>query len=294
MTAIGMIGLGHMGAGVARNLLKGGHELTVWNRSPAPVEALVRDGARRAATPADVFAAAEVVFSMLADDAVVEAVIVGSGALEAARPGAIHVNLATISVALADRLDSLHREHGLGYVACPVLGRPDAAAAGGLAAMPAGEPAAVEKVRPLIELIARRLFPMGELPSRANVVKLACNFALAAMIETLGEAGTLVAANGVRPEALFEVMTQTLFAAPAYKTYAPLIAEQRFSPAGFAMPLGLKDVRLALQAAEAKHAPMPIASVVRDQFLAGIAHGDGELDWSAVAMVSRRAAGLAD
>jgi 3-hydroxyisobutyrate dehydrogenase-like beta-hydroxyacid dehydrogenase len=160
--------------------------------------------------------------------------------------------------------------------------------------LPAGEPAAVDKVRPLIEIISRRLFPMGERPSHANVVKLACNFALAAMIETLGEAGTLVAANGVAPEALFEVMTETLFAAPAYKTYAPLIAEQRFSPAGFALPLGLKDMRLALQAAEAQHAPMPIASVLRDQFLAAIAHGDGELDWSAVSMVSRRAAGLAD
>jgi 3-hydroxyisobutyrate dehydrogenase-like beta-hydroxyacid dehydrogenase len=132
---------------------------------------------------------------------------------------------------------------------------------------------------------------MGEQSSGANVVKLACNFALAAMLETLGEAGALAATNGVAPETLFEVMTETVV--PAYKTYAPLITERRFRPASFALPLGFKDVRLALQAAEAKHAAMPIASVLHDQLLAAIAHGDSELDWSALSMVAFRAAGLA-
>jgi 3-hydroxyisobutyrate dehydrogenase-like beta-hydroxyacid dehydrogenase len=231
---------------------------------------------------------------MLADDGVIEAVILDSGALEATRPGSIHVNLATISVAFAERLERLHRERGVTYIAAPVLGRPDVAAAGGLAVMPAGDPAAIEKVRPLLELFADRIFPMGDAPSRANVAKLACNFALAAMIETLGEAAALALAHGLAPETVFEVMTETAFASPAYKIYAPLIAERRFSPPGFGLPLGFKDVRLALQAAEAKHAPLPIASVLRDQFLAAIAHGDAQLDWSAVSMVASRAAGLGD
>jgi hypothetical protein len=229
----------------------------------------------------------------LADDSVIEAVILDSRALGAARPGGVHVNLATISVAFADRLEQLHRSQGLSYVAAPVLGRPDVAAAGRLIVIPAGDPAAVDKVRPMLELFARRVCPMGERASQANVVKLACNFALAAMLETLGEAGALAASHGVPPATLYDLMTETVFPAPAYQTYAPLIAERRFSPAAFALPLGFKDVRLALQAAEAKHAPMPIASVLRDQFLAAIAHGDGELDWSALSMVAFRAAGLA-
>ncbi len=291
MTTIGMIGLGNMGTGIAQNLLKAGHELIAWNRSPAPVEALVKQGARRAETAAQAFEA-EVVFSMLADDAAIEAAILKSGALDAAKPGVIHVNLATISVAFADRLEQLHRDRGLFYVAAPVLGRPDVAAAGGLTIMPAGDRSAVAKVTPLLELFARRVFPMGERASLANVAKLACNFSLAAMIETLGEAGALAASHGLDPKAVFEVMTETVFAAPAYKIYAPLIAERRFTPPGFALPLGLKDVRLAMEAAEAKHAVLPIAAVVRNQFVAALAHGDEKLDWSAVSMVAFRASGI--
>jgi 3-hydroxyisobutyrate dehydrogenase-like beta-hydroxyacid dehydrogenase len=291
MTTIGFVGLGNMGSGIASNLMAGGHEIVAWNRSPGKVDDLVAKGARRAASAGAAFDA-EVVFSMLADDAAIEAVIVASGALDAARPGATHVNLSTISISLARRLEALHRERGLGYVAAPVLGRPDAAAAGQLVILPAGDPAAVEKVRPLLELFARRVWPVGDEAYRANVIKLGCNFALAAMIETLGEAGALAAAHGVDPKDLFAVMTETLFAAPAYKTYAALIGERRFSPAGFAMPLGLKDVRLALQAGEEKHASLPIGSLLRDRFLEAIAHGDGELDWSALSLVSRRAAGL--
>jgi 3-hydroxyisobutyrate dehydrogenase-like beta-hydroxyacid dehydrogenase len=221
-------------------------------------------------------------------------VIVASGALGAARAGAVHVNLATISVALARRLEDLHRARGLGYVAAPVLGRPDVAAAGGLFVLAAGTPGAVDKARPLLELIGREVRVLGEPAERANVVKLACNFALASMIETLGEAGALAAAHGVAAADLYAVMTDSLFSAPAYKTYAPLIAERRFQPAGFAMSLGLKDVRLALLAAEEKHAPMPVASVLRDQFLSAPAHGDEALDWSALAMVAHRAAGLGE
>ncbi len=288
---IGFLGLGHMGSGLAANLLKSGQEVRVWNRSPGPADALVRKGAVKADSPADAFQA-EVVFSMLADDAAVEQTILKSGALDQARAGAIHVNVATISVALAQRLEQAHADKGLHYVGAPVLGRPDVAAAGQLHALVAGPPEAVAKVRPLIELYAQAVWPVGDEAHKANVVKLACNFSLASMIETLGEAGALAKAWGVEPEILYGVMTGTLFAAPAYKTYAPIIVERRFSPPGFGLPLGLKDVRLALQAGEAKHAPLPVASLLRDHFIEAIALGDGEKDWSALSEVAFHNAGL--
>jgi 3-hydroxyisobutyrate dehydrogenase-like beta-hydroxyacid dehydrogenase len=195
----------------------------------------------------------------------------------------VHANLATISVALAKRLAELHAARGLGYVATPVLGRPDVAAAGQLNVLCAGALSATERVRPLLETFAKGVWPLGEDPVHANVVKLACNFSLASMIETLGEAAALASAYGVEPGDLFAVMTGTLFAAPAYKTYGDIIANAQFSPPGFALPLGFKDVRLALQAGEAQATPLPLASLLRDQFIAAIAHGDGEKDWSALA-----------
>jgi 3-hydroxyisobutyrate dehydrogenase-like beta-hydroxyacid dehydrogenase len=289
---IGFIGLGNMGAGVALNLLRAGHDVRVWNRSPAPVERLVAKGAREAQ---DVPAAldAEVAFSMLASDEAIEQAILAPGALDRARKGLIHVNLATISLALARRLTELHAERELVYVAAPVLGRPDVAAAGELNVLCAGEATAAAHGRPLLQIFAKGVWPLGEDPVRANAVKLACNFALASMIETLGEAAALVSAYGVEPADLFGVMTGTLFAAPAYKTYADIIANRRFTPAGFSAPLGLKDVRLALQAAEARHTPLPVASLLRDRFIEAIALGGADRDWSVLAEGAFRNAGRA-
>jgi 3-hydroxyisobutyrate dehydrogenase-like beta-hydroxyacid dehydrogenase len=287
---IGFIGLGNMGGGIAAKLLQPGRRVRVWNRSPEPVARLVAQGAVAAASPAEALDA-DVTFSMLANDEVFEVVIVESGALDQARTGLIHVNLATVSVALARRMDELHRARGLVYVAAPVLGRPDVAAAGQLNGLCAGPPAAVAIVRPLLEEFTRAVWPLGDDPVRASVVKLACNFALASMIETLGEAGALVAGYGVAPGDLYEVMTGTLFAAPAYKTYAEIIANARFEPAGFKLPLGLKDVRLALQAAEARDTPLPIGSLLRDHFIEEIATGHGEKDWAALAAGAFRRGG---
>jgi 3-hydroxyisobutyrate dehydrogenase-like beta-hydroxyacid dehydrogenase len=279
-----------MGAAIAQNLLdKSGQPVCVWNRSQEPVEALVAKGARKAETPAAAFDAA-VVFSMLADDSVIEQVIVQSGALDAAGKGTVHVNMATISVAMAQRLEQAHKDRGLGYVAAPVLGRPDAAAAGELNVLLAGEPWAVERARPLLDLMSKTVWPLGESASRANLVKLACNFSIASVIETLGEAGALAEAHGIAPKTLYEVMTGTIFGAPVYKNYAALIAEQRFTP-GFKLPLGLKDVRLALEAGAAKHVPLPLAALLRDHFIEAIAAGHGDKDWSALALVSTRDAG---
>jgi len=287
---IGFIGLGHMGSGIADNLLKAGHSVIAWNRSPEPVERLTAAGGRAATSPVEAFDA-DVVFTMLANDEAIEGVIIASGALDSARRDLAHVNLATVSVSLAKRLAELHRERGIGYVAAPVLGRPEVAAAGELNVLCAGEAAAVDKVRPLLETFAKAIWPLGHDPVRANIVKLACNFSLASMIETLGEAGALVSAYGVEPAELYTVMTGTLFAAPAYKTYTDIIANQRFTPAAFKLSLGLKDVRLALQAGEAEHTALPIASLLRDHFIQAIAHGDGDKDWAALAAGAFRNSG---
>lgn len=288
---IGFVGLGHMGAGIAGNLIRAGHSLIAWNRSPGPVEALVEAGARAAERPADAFQA-DVVFSMLASDEAVEAVILRGGALAHARPGLVHVNLATVSVAFAERLAGLHAEAGIGYVAAPVLGRPEVAARGQLNVLVAGAPDAVAKVRPLIETFAAAIWPLGEAPQRANVVKIAANFLLASAIEAMAEAAAIGQGHGVAPKDLLAVITGALFAAPAYRTYAEIIADRRFEPAGFKAPLGQKDVRLALAAGEAAGVSLPFANVLRDRFLELIAGGEGEKDWSAISQLAFRHAGL--
>jgi len=288
---VGFIGLGHMGSGMARSLIRAGHGLLVWNRSPAPAERLEAEGARRAADPAEAFQA-EAVFTMLADDHAVRQAILDSGALERARPGVVHIMSSSISLAFSQELEAAHAKAGVAYVAAPVLGRPDVADAGELNVLAAGAPDAVERVRPLLEAIGKRVWPIGEAPHQAHLVKLAVNFSLAAAIETMAEAFALVRRYDLDPGILRDVLTGTLFAAPAYKTYGDLIVEQRFEPALFKLPLGLKDVRLALEAGEAVHAPLPFASVMRDNFLDAIAHGDAEKDWSAVSRVAARRAGL--
>lgn len=288
---VGFIGLGAMGSAMASNLLAAGHAVTVWNRSAAATEPLASLGARVASTP-ERAVLGEAVCSMLANDQAVRAVFLDGGLLDAMDPGTVHVNHATISVALAQELAEAHAARGIDYVAAPVFGRPDAAAAARLQIVAAGKPAVVDKVRPLLEAMGAKIWPMGEAPERANVVKIAGNFMLAAAIESMAEASALTRAHGVGAAEFIELMTSTLFAAPAYQGYGKLIAEQRYSPAGFAMPLGLKDVGLALSAGEARRVPLPFAGVLRDNFLDALAHGGEELDWSALALVAARRAGL--
>ena len=288
---VGFIGLGHMGSGMARSLMRAGHGLRVWNRSPEPVERLEADGARRAADPAAVFQA-DAVFTMLADDHAVRGAILESGALERARPGVVHIMSSSISVAFSQELEAAHARAGVLYVAAPVLGRPDVAAAGELNVLVAGAPEPVERVQPLLQAIGKQVWPIGTAPHQAHLAKLALNFSLAAAIETLAEAFALVRGYGLDPRIVKDIMVGTLFAAPAYRTYGDLIVEQKFEPALFKLPLGLKDVRLAMEAGEAVHAPLPFASVMRDNFLEAIAHGHGEQDWSAVSTVAADRAGL--
>ncbi|GGV01815.1 oxidoreductase [Kitasatospora herbaricolor] len=289
---VGFVGLGAMGRGMAANLLAAGHPVRVWNRSPGPVEELVAKGATAAADLGEVYDS-EAVVSMLPDDRTVEALLLDGALLAGARAG-VHVNMATVSVALAERATALHAEHGIGYVAAPVLGRPGVAAAGELNVLAAGEAAQLERVGPLLAAMGRRTWHFGDRPAQANTAKISANFLLACAIESMAEACSLAEANGVRPTDLIEMLTGTLFPGPVYSGYGSMVAERRYEPAGFRLPLGLKDVGLALSAGEARNVPLPFGSVLRDAFLDALAHGDGEKDWAAVAAVARRRAGLPD
>ncbi len=288
---VGFIGLGQMGKAIAANLVRAGHRLIVWNRSAGPAEELARLGAEAAAHPRDT-ARAEVLMTMLADDEAARSVLLEQGVLDGARRGLVHVNLATVSVRFAQDLARVHRERGIAYVAAPVFGRPEVAREAKLNVLVAGESSAVSRVEPLLEAFAQRIWPLGSEPERANVVKLAGNFMIASALETMGEAVALARAYGIEGARLLEILTSTLFASPVYQGYGRLIAEQRFEPAAFPVRLGLKDVRLALQAGEAAHVPMPFGSVVRDSLLEAIAAGEADLDWAAVARVALRHAGL--
>jgi 3-hydroxyisobutyrate dehydrogenase-like beta-hydroxyacid dehydrogenase len=279
---IGFIGLGRMGAGMAANLVRAGHEVTVFNRTAAKTDALVAEGARRAASLADA-CRGDLVITMLADDAAVEEVAFGAGGMvESLAAGAIHISSSTISVALSERLNDAHATRSQRFVSAPVFGRPDAAAAAKLFIVAAGTQEAIATVTPILEAIGQRTFVLGDKPPAANLVKLSGNFLIGSVIEALGEAMALVAKGGVDRKQYLEILTSTLFTAPVYKTYGSLIAEKKFEPAGFAAPLAQKDVRLALAAAESLRVPMPLASLLRDRLLTLLARGGDSLDWSAI------------
>ena len=288
---IGFIGLGQMGKAVATNLIRAGHRLRVWNRSPAPAQELVALGATLAVEPADA-ARGEVLMTMLSDDEAHRSVLIGSGVYDRASPALIHVNFATVSVALARELTALASKRGLVYVAAPVFGRPEVAQSGKLNVVVAGDPVAIGRIEPLLAAIGERSWPLGSSPERANVVKLAGNFMIACALEAMGEAAALVRAHGIEAGEMLEVLTTTLFASPVYKGYGRLIAERRYQPAGFPMVLGLKDVRVTLEAGQAAHVPLPFASVLRDHFLEALAARRSEYDWAALAEVAARHAGL--
>ena len=262
----------------------------VWNCSPRPVEELAQRGAHRLENPQGAFAG-DAAVTMLADDDAVRAAILGSDALRAANKKLVHIVMSTVSVAFARELEKVHADAGIAYVSAPVMGRPEVATAGKLNILAAGDAASIERVQPLFDVIGQKTWPLGAEPHQANVAKLAMNFLLASAIEATAEATTLVERYKVDPAKLTEVMTATLFAAPAYAIYSKLIVEGEFKP-GFKLTLGLKDVRLALAAGEAAGVPLPFASVVRDNLVDAIGHGDADKDWSAMSLVARRRAGL--
>jgi 3-hydroxyisobutyrate dehydrogenase-like beta-hydroxyacid dehydrogenase len=290
---IAFIGLGNMGSAMAGNLLKAGHTLSVFNRTRTRADELKPLGARVAGTPGEAATGAEVAITMLADDHALESVIFGKGSpLDSLPPNAIHISMSTISVALSRRLATAHAEHKQHYVSAPVFGRPEAAAAAKLFIVAAGPAAQIERCRPLFDAMGQKTFLAGDDASGANLMKLAGNFLITAVIEGLAESFALVRKSGLDVNQFHEILTNSLFNAPIYKTYGTLIASEKFEPAGFKLPLGLKDNRLLLAAAEENAVPMPMASLVRDRFLAALAQGMGEQDWSAISRISAQNAGL--
>jgi len=280
---IGFIGLGHMGSAIAGRFLKAKHTVCVWNRSPESARKLGEEGAIVVAKADDAFRG-DVVFSMLGDDNALRAVLLESGLLERASGESVpvHVNMATVSVAFADELTALHARRGIAYIAAPVMGRPDAAAAGKINIIAAGPKAALDRVQPLLDVAGQKTWHFGEVPSRANVVKLSMNFMLAAACEAMGEAAALVTGYDVKAGDLFELANHSVFPGPVYEGYGKLIAAAVFEPAGFKARLGLKDIRLALAAAEAVTTPMPLASQMRDSMLEALTRGEGEKEFGVV------------
>jgi 3-hydroxyisobutyrate dehydrogenase-like beta-hydroxyacid dehydrogenase len=290
---VGFIGIGRMGSAIAGRVLEGGHELTVWNRTPEKTTELAGRGAQVASSVAEACARAEAVLTMLAnDDALLEVALGSGGIVESLEDGAIHVVMGTHGIAAVRTLTERHAEAGQVLVAAPVLGRPDVAAAGQLGIVAAGPADAVDRCRPLFEAIGRRTFEAGDRPESATSIKLANNFVLGAAIETMAEAFTLVRTYAVDPALFNEVLTEGLFAAPAYKVYGTIIAEEDYDRVGFTTELALKDVDLALAAAGHAHVPLPSANVLRDRLLSAIAHGDSDRDWAVLAREQARMSGL--
>ncbi len=281
----GFIGLGSMGLPMAQRLLAAGVRLTVFNRTAAKAQPLIENGAILAQTRADAAVPGGIVFTMLADDAAVESVVVGEqGIARRLAPGGIHVSMSTIAPSTARLLARYHAEQGSTYVAAPVLGRPERAASGQLVVCTSGPVAARETVRPLLDHLGQAIYDYGEEPGAANVVKLSANFMIAAAIEAMAEAFAMVERNGIDRLRVAQMLGQTLFACPLYQSYGEMVAAKRHTPAGFKLLLGLKDLDLVLKTAGQARVPCPTASVVRDRILSGLAHGRENLDWSALAL----------
>ncbi len=289
---IGFIGLGQMGLPMARNLLKAGHAVAVYNRTASRAELLRGEGAAVAKRPADA-CEADVVISALAHDAAIEEVFFAEDDLVSRlRSDSIHVCMSTISVAMARKLTEIHARAGKGYVSAPVFGRPQAAEAAKLFIVAAGHEPLRRRCQPLFDEMGQHTFDFGDDPPAANVVKLAGNFMISSVIETLGEAFALLRKSGVDPAKFLDFATNSLFAAPIFRTYGDLIVNEKYQPAGFTVPLGLKDVRLVLAAAEAAAVPMPVAGIVHDHLLTALARGREQFDWSSLARVVAENAGL--
>jgi 3-hydroxyisobutyrate dehydrogenase-like beta-hydroxyacid dehydrogenase len=289
---IGFIGLGSMGLPIASNLLKAGYRLRLYNRTADKAQPLLDQGAEWAETPADAVPANGIVFTMLADDRAVEAVSRSENGILQQLGQGIHVSMSTIAPATARQLAVQHQQHGGQYVAAPVFGRPDAAESAKLWICVSGATAAKARVQPMLQAIGQGIFDFGEAAEAANVVKLTGNFLIMSALEAMAEAWTLAEKNGIDRQQMAELFGQTLFACPIYQNYGRLLAQQRYEPAGFRLALGLKDVTLALQLAQASQMPMPLANLVHDRLLTSVAKGRADWDWTGLGLDVSENAGM--
>ncbi|MCU1411914.1 MAG: beta-hydroxyacid dehydrogenase, 3-hydroxyisobuty rate dehydrogenase [Rhodoglobus sp.] len=285
MATLGFLGMGNMGSAMAGRLLESGHELRVWNRSPDACDELVAKGAVRVSSAREALAES-VSFSMFANDEAAEAVL--SAENLAGAEGRMHVNMASISTAAAERLTAVAGSAGVGYLASPVLGRPAVAAAGNLNLLVAGPEALVAAAAPYLDVLGVRTWRFGEQPSRANGVKISVNFTILHALQAMAEGISLVESQGLEAGDFIELLSGTLFPGVVYSGYGSMMAERRYTPPGFSMPLGLKDLGLAEDLAAEGGVTLPSAPVLRDRFETALADPDlAELDWSAVAEVTR-------
>lgn len=290
---VGFIGLGRMGQGMARRILSGGHNLVVYDVAISQAADVVAAGATAAESVADVCKDRDIVVTMLVEDATVTDVALRPGGIRDSLPaGAIHLAMGTHGVAAIRALAAGHGNANQFLVAAPVLGRPDLAASGQLGIVTAGPDDAVHRCKPLFEWIGRRTFHAGALPEAATVVKLSNNLVLGSAMVAMGEGFSLVRKYGVEPQVLYEVMTEGLFAAPAYKGYGKTMVDQTYDHVGSPITVGLKDANLIQAAADLARVPMPGFNVYRDRLLGAVAHGDGDKDQAALAREQARACGL--
>ena len=291
--AVAYLGLGGMGLAMTTRLLDAGYPLTIWNRSPDKASALTARGARLAPNPEDAVASADIVFSMVSDDQALEGIALGpQGFIAAMKPGALHVSMSTILPATATRLAGIHRERGTAYIAAPVFGRPEAAAAGKLWICISGKDEDKARLLPVLTHLCQQHYDFGAEPAAANVLKLAGNFMIASAIESMAEAFVFGEKNGLDQHMLAEFFGDTIFACPIYKNYGRIIAEKKFEPPGFRLALGRKDVQLVAETARTSNVPMPILATLLNRFAARAAKGGGELDWTSIAIDVETDAGL--
>ena len=288
---VGFIGVGRMGGAMARNLLRAGHDVRAWGSSAEALAALGKDGAKAASSAEDAFSG-DAVISMLPNDEAMLGIFLDDKVLRRNGAPAIHINMATASVQCANELAAAHAKCGIQYVSAPVFGRPNMAAERNLNILAAGDPAAIDRVQPLFDAMGKKTWRLGSVPSQSNVAKIAGNLMVASVLESMAETAALARAYKMEPTDVLNVVVSSIFDVPIYRIYAQLIGGGQFEPPGFDLRLGLKDAKLALDAGEEANVPLPFASVLRDNYLDALAHGDGAKDWSAVSRVALRRAGL--
>ena len=289
---IGFIGLGNMGQAMASSLLKAGYTLVVYNRTLSKAKALTAKGARLAHQPGEAVPKGGIVITMVANDQALEEIVMSQGFLENLGSGGIHLSMSTISPETSRKLAQLHAQHGSYYLAAPVFGRPEAAAAQKLWICLSGPQIAKERVQPVLKALGQGIFDFGEDPGAANIVKLCGNFLILSAMEAMAEALTLAEKNGLDRSSVIDMLTHTMFSTSVYQNYGKMIAEKRHTPAGFRLDLGLKDIDLVRDVAEHSTMPMPLESLLHDRLVEGIARGHGDMDWSAISLEVLEDAGL--
>lgn len=290
---IGFIGLGNMGHAMAMNLHRAGYQLRVYNRDASKAHQFIEVGAHQATKPAEVIEPGSIVITMVANDEALEQVTLGEGGLlERLAPGGIHISMSTVSPDIARQMTELHQQRGCHYIAAPVFGRPEAAAAKKLWICVAGTPEAKQRIQPVLLSMGQQVFDFGEEPEKANIVKVGGNFLIASAMEAIGETLTMAEKHGIDRSQLIDMYSQTMFACPIYQNYGKMIAERRFTPVGFLLQLALKDINLVLDSAEQAQTPMPLASLLHDRLLRGVALGRGESDWVEMTRMISEDAGL--